>query len=146
MHLSTPNSEVVSGSCLCGGIQYEITGQPMKRILCHCDNCRKVSGSCFTANSFLTPSQLHIKTGESLIQSYKDTKVASGNVLNRRFCRVCGSPVYITSSAHEGTIVVPSGTLDGEEARTWKPEEEFFCKSRREYLPALEGTKRLVTH
>lgn len=87
--------------------------------------------------------QLTIKSGESLIQSFKDTKVDSGNTLERRFCRVCGSPVYVTSSRAEGFVVVPSGTMDGEAGRKWRPEVEFWCKERREYLPVVEGTQAL---
>lgn len=48
--------EVITGSCLCGGIQYEVTGEPMKRVMCHCDNCRKFTGSSFMANSFMKES------------------------------------------------------------------------------------------
>ncbi|OOF91510.1 hypothetical protein ASPCADRAFT_210883 [Aspergillus carbonarius ITEM 5010] len=142
---NSSNPAVISGSCLCGGIQYEITDQPLKRMLCHCDNCRKATGSSFMANSLLKQSQFYIKTGESLIQRYKDTNVVSGNALIRRFCRVCGSPVYASSSVYEQFVAVTSGTMDGEEARTWKPQDEYYCKSRREYLPVLEETKRLDT-
>ncbi|GKZ72794.1 hypothetical protein AnigIFM50267_009176 [Aspergillus niger] len=137
--------EVITGSCLCGGIQYEVTGEPMKRVMCHCDNCRKFTGSSFMANSFMKESQLTIKSGESLIQSFTDTKVDTGSTLQRRFCRVCGSPVYVTSSRAEGFVVVPSGTMDGEAARKWRPQVEFYCKARREYLPEVAGTEVLET-
>ncbi|BCS02093.1 GFA family protein [Aspergillus luchuensis] len=140
---TTAAPEPITGSCLCGGIQYEVTGEPMKRVMCHCENCRKFTGSSFMANSFMKESQLTIKSGESLIQSFKDTKVDSGNTLERRFCRVCGSPVYVTSSRAEGFVVVPSGTMDGEAGRKWRPEVEFWCKERREYLPVVEGTQAL---
>ncbi|OJJ68924.1 hypothetical protein ASPBRDRAFT_32684 [Aspergillus brasiliensis CBS 101740] len=141
----TTTPQTITGSCLCGGIQYEVTGDAMKQVMCHCDNCRKFTGSSFMANSFLQESQLTIKSGESLIQSYTDNKVDSGNTLNRRFCRVCGSPVYITSSQAEGFVVVPTGTMDGEAARKWKPQVEFYCRARREYLPEVEGTETLET-
>lgn len=47
--MSTAN--VIKGSCLCQRVQYEVTGPPKMRLLCHCDNCRKVTGSTFMANA-----------------------------------------------------------------------------------------------
>ena len=33
-----------TGSCPCGGIEYEVSG-PMREIIgCHCEQCRKISG------------------------------------------------------------------------------------------------------
>jgi hypothetical protein len=43
---------VITGSCLCGEIRYEVSGVPVTTLLCHCDNCRKCTGSSFMANSF----------------------------------------------------------------------------------------------
>jgi hypothetical protein len=40
----------LKGSCLCRAIQYEVTGDPTRRALCHCENCSKASGSSFMAN------------------------------------------------------------------------------------------------
>lgn len=53
---TTAAPEPITGSCLCGGIQYEVTGEPMKRVMCHCENCRKFTGSSFMANSFMKES------------------------------------------------------------------------------------------
>lgn len=47
--MSTAN--IIKGSCLCQEIQYEVTGAPQITLLCHCDDCRKVTGSVFMANS-----------------------------------------------------------------------------------------------
>lgn len=41
----------ISGSCLCQQVRYELTGDPQVKLLCHCDNCRKVTGSSFMANA-----------------------------------------------------------------------------------------------
>ena len=54
-HLSTSVNmaeTTISGNCLCGAIQYELLGPPIVNVLCHCNNCRKSTGSSFMANSF----------------------------------------------------------------------------------------------
>jgi len=36
---------MLKGSCLCGGIRFEITGMHSKVVVCHCSGCRKTSGA-----------------------------------------------------------------------------------------------------
>jgi len=38
-----------TGSCLCGGVHFVVTGQPIRVGLCHCKDCRKASGSVYSA-------------------------------------------------------------------------------------------------
>ena len=49
--LNMSDQPTISGSCLCQQIRYELTGDSQVKLLCHCNNCRKVSGSSFMANS-----------------------------------------------------------------------------------------------
>lgn len=32
------------GSCLCGGVRFYLAGEPLKKVFCYCDHCRKNSG------------------------------------------------------------------------------------------------------
>lgn len=41
-----------TGGCLCGTIQYRIAGTPQRTIVCHCDNCQRVTGSAFMVNAW----------------------------------------------------------------------------------------------
>lgn len=41
----------ITGNCLCGTVQYELSGPPIINVLCHCKNCKKSTGSSFMANS-----------------------------------------------------------------------------------------------
>jgi hypothetical protein len=43
---------MVTGSCLCGNIQYELHGDPINTAMCFCDNCRKSTGSIGMANGW----------------------------------------------------------------------------------------------
>lgn len=76
-----------------------------------------------------------------MVKIYKDSNNSSGNILSRAFCSNCSSPLYITNSVFNGMLTVPSGTMDlGLAKSEWAPEVEVFCKSRREWLPPVEGT------
>jgi hypothetical protein len=37
--------ELYSGGCVCGAIRYRVLGPPAMVTYCHCDDCRKNSGS-----------------------------------------------------------------------------------------------------
>lgn len=37
-------SKQYPGSCLCGGVRFSLTGEPLKKVFCYCDHCRKSSG------------------------------------------------------------------------------------------------------
>ncbi len=40
-------TELVSGGCLCGYVRYEYDGEIGSANYCHCQDCRKTTGSAF---------------------------------------------------------------------------------------------------
>jgi hypothetical protein len=42
-------TEVKSGSCMCGNVQFEYIGTPNRFSLCHCKMCQRFSGGAFGA-------------------------------------------------------------------------------------------------
>ena len=38
---------MLTGSCLCGGVRYEVTGELRDMEHCHCSMCRKIHGAAF---------------------------------------------------------------------------------------------------
>ncbi|KAJ8187129.1 hypothetical protein LV157_004782 [Aspergillus fumigatus] len=140
--MSTP--DVVTGSCLCQKVRYKVTGAPLTTIICHCDSCRKSTGSAFMANSFYLKTQLQVLAGEEVLRVYHDRGTGSGKPLSRSFCSNCGSPLFISSeSIDPAAVTVTSGTMDLRPARSeWAPAMEVFCARRREWLAPVEGTEK----
>ncbi|KAF4233914.1 hypothetical protein CNMCM8980_004110 [Aspergillus fumigatiaffinis] len=140
--MSTPDT--VTGSCLCQTVRYKVTGPPQSTIICHCDSCRKSTGSAFMANSFYMKDQLQVLTGEDALRVYDDKSTGSGKPLSRSFCSICGSPLFISSESIAPTAVtVTSGTMDiGPAKSEWEPKMEVFCARRREWLAPVEGTEK----
>lgn len=97
------------GSCLCGGVRFEIDGAPLWSHYCHCSRCRKISGSAFTAPLFVPAAALRFTAGEELVTRYAHpgTRYAS------HFCRICGSKLpAVHGSGGEPFRAVPLGALD----------------------------------
>lgn len=137
-----PNT--ITGSCVCEKVRYELTGQPITNIICHCDTCRKITGSVFMANSVYTRENFKIITGEDVLKVYDDKPAGSRNTIHRHFCSNCSSPVYTTSSGtpgYENMLTVTAGTMDIGN-NSWKPSLEVFCIRRRGFLNPFEGTDK----
>src|SRR5436190_16952963 len=79
---------VTRGSCLCGGVKFEITGDLMHPLNCHCSLCRKQHGAAFRSRVRVRASDLKWLQGEELVRYYE-----SSPDFHRGFCGNCGSPV-----------------------------------------------------
>jgi len=92
----------IRGSCLCGGIRFEIRGRPLSLAYCHCSRCRKVGG---LANLGVRAKDFHWLQGRELVERYEPKPPFT---LVRCFCRRCGtylgepdtSPKSFPVSAH----------------------------------------------
>ena len=98
---------VLSGSCLCGTIRYEIRGELGPIVLCHCAQCRKAQGSAFATNAAVNAADFAIVAGEEALTAYE-----SSPGKKRHFCRRCGSPIISTRDTVPGVVRVRIGTLD----------------------------------
>ena len=61
------------GSCLCGGIKFEITGPLLRPLNCHCSLCRKQHGAAFRSRARVSRSDFRWLQGEKLITYYEAT-------------------------------------------------------------------------
>ena len=95
------------GTCLCRGVQYEITGPLSGALHCHCSMCRKAQGAAFRSRAAVRASDFRWVSGERLITYYQSSP---GN--HRGFCRVCGSPIHSKFDADPTVYGLPLGTLD----------------------------------
>ena len=106
-------SDVVKGSCLCGGVAFEIAGKLTPIQLCHARRCQKFTGSAFSPELAAKSSGFRWVRGEEWITIYEAPLLREPPPLRRAFSRVCGSPLPV---ALEGTdfVVVLAGVLDEE--------------------------------
>ena len=61
----------LTGSCLCGAIRYEISGELKRFYHCHCQRCRKATGTGHATNILLKPDSVHWSSGEDLLKSFR---------------------------------------------------------------------------
>ena len=56
-----PKSNPVTGSCSCGGVTCEVTGDPMAQRQGHCLNCQKSSGAGRSPIAVYADDQIKVK-------------------------------------------------------------------------------------
>src|SRR5262245_27216927 len=93
------------GSCLCGGIQFEVTGAPFIST-CHCSMCRKNTGSALSGAARLAAADFAFLKGADLVQRYE-----SSPGVFRAFCKVCGSRAP-SHWAPGNLVFIPAGLFD----------------------------------
>ena len=113
----------LKGSCLCGAVKYEVSGEPTRFYHCHCSRCRKATGTGHASNLFLQPGTLTWLSGEEQIRAFK---VPEAKRFTNHFCATCGSrlPRQIKDT---DVVMIPSGSLDDD--APIKPQARVFAGS-----------------
>jgi hypothetical protein len=78
------------GSCYCGTVEIEATGDPIDMGYCHCDGCRRYSGAPIAAFTLWKPEQVKITKGADELGKFKSSEMSE-----RRFCTKCGGHVMV---------------------------------------------------
>lgn len=101
--------QLITGHCLCGQLTYEYQGTVGPANLCHCEDCRRCTGSAFNVGVQLETAAFRITHGT--LKSHTKSG-ESGTALTRYFCPECGSPIYTASPKHPESLYVKAGSLD----------------------------------
>ena len=97
----------MKGKCLCGQVEFEISGNLPNLYQCHCNLCKKTTGTSSCSSLVIDSDKIKWIKGKDKISTY--TK-ENGFITN--FCSTCGSPVPNKMNIGE-YIWVPAGSLEG---------------------------------
>ncbi|MDD9966671.1 MAG: GFA family protein [Myxococcales bacterium] len=131
---------MLRGSCLCGGVAFELASVSGPFELCHCNRCRKVSGSAFVAAVGVKSEDYRLVRGAELITRFelpvRDVPPAYGYT----FCRRCGCTV--PPAEPEGPwFEIAAGLLDDEPDLT--PDRHIFVEHAPRWAPIADGLPQL---
>ena len=98
----------MSGGCACGAVRFTIA-RHLYAQLCHCDACKKRTGSAYGISVAIEDSDLEEFHGE--IRTF--TRIAeTGNPVEYDFCPVCATTVRWRVAALRGRQVFAGGAFD----------------------------------
>nr|POE63282.1 putative glutathione-dependent formaldehyde-activating enzyme [Quercus suber] len=126
-----------SSKCLCGAVQFTVSGIDKGTVLCHCSNCQIYGGGAFAYNYRILKADLQIHQGKEQLKSYRDEDTKTGGVLLRHFCSNCGSSLFAKPLAIEGMVVLCTG---GAQDKTC-PSLELFAENKLDWVGDLVKAK-----
>ncbi len=83
----------LKGSCLCRAIEFSIPDEFAYIVYCHCNECRKFSGSDYSITGGVKNSEVAIEKGEENLRYYRKTENSAMG-----FCVCCGSSLWVKKS------------------------------------------------
>ena len=78
------------GSCYCGAVQIEASGDPLDMGYCHCNECRRYSTAPVSIFTLWKPETVKITKGADSLGKFKSSELS-----DRRYCTKCGGHVMI---------------------------------------------------
>jgi len=121
------------GSCLCGAVTYEATGEPTRFLHCHCSRCRKATGTGHASNLFLQPGALKWLSGEEQVRAFK---LPTAQRFTNQFCATCGSRLPRQAKGADA-VMIPAGSVDDE--IPIEAQARIFAGSRASWSCAGDG-------
>jgi hypothetical protein len=129
----------LEGGCLCGQVRYRATTDGRTVMHCFCRDCQRATGSQSATFVAVPQHQLAVEGPVGHFTKESD----AGRVVNRFFCKACGSQLYSTVEVMPGVAFVKLGTLDDPSAVT--PGIAIWTASRPSWAhldPALPAFER----
>jgi len=121
--------EPTTGSCLCGAVTYEVTGRLHNVVMCHCGQCRKMTGHAFA--SIPVKSDAITLTAQPTLKWF-----ASSDRAERGFCSTCGTSLF-WQSPDSPFWGVAAGSIDGDTGLRTKG--HIFCADKGDYYEITDG-------
>ncbi len=98
---------MIKGSCLCGGIQFEIDGAVAMTRYCHCEYCRKFSGTAQAAWGLANTAEFRQTLNATNVGKFD---VGTGSL--RCFCSSCDSPLWFEPKDMPAYLGIALGAID----------------------------------
>jgi hypothetical protein len=119
----------IGGSCLCGGVRFELLAEPESATHCHCSRCRKTSGTYGSVGGRVDRADFRLLAGEELLRVWQADAEAGPKV----FCVRCGSTLFGGDWPDGPAIKVRFGALDGDPGS--RPVRRIHLASAAPWLP-----------
>jgi hypothetical protein len=131
---------MIRGSCLCGGVRFEIVRATGPFELCHCSRCRKVTGSAFLPGLRVQRSDFKFIQGSELINTYEAPTREAPPGYRTSFCSRCGSPVPDPNTVSL-SLEVAAGLLEDDPGL--RPQRHIFVEVKSPWFPIHDSLPQL---
>ena len=123
----------LTGTCLCGAVTVAVRAERPGISLCHCDPCRKWSGTALAGFD---------AEAADVTVSGPATSYPSSDFAERAFCPTCGTHLWFRDTEAGAPYELSPGLFA--QSRDWPLDREVYADRVAAYLP-LGGSHRRIT-
>ena len=98
----------LTGGCLCGGVRFEVTEEPVTAGYCHCTRCQRRTGAAASAQARIDGRTFRLLRGADLIQAWRHPDGG----FEKCFCRTCGAHLFSRNPDDETQMAIRLGAFD----------------------------------
>jgi hypothetical protein len=99
-----------SGSCLCGGVRFELTRPAEAAGYCHCTRCQQRTGGGSSLQARIDGTTFRLLQGEELVQAWRHPEGG----FEKCFCRECGSHLFSRNPDDPSQMSIRLAAFDGD--------------------------------
>ena len=135
--MSALRSGPQTGGCMCGAVRFTATGVPVNVGACHCEMCRRWTGSALIGVTVPT---------EKVTWEGPVSVIASSDWAERGFCGRCGSGLYFRVTQESrwfGNTELPIGIFD--DAGGFEMTNEIYIDHKPDSFAYAGDGRRLLT-
>jgi len=105
------------GGCRCGNVRFEVSGEPLLTIACHCTGCQHMTASAFSLSEGYSTDAFRLVSGETVIGGMHGPS-------RHHHCDYCKSWLYTEPEGVEAFVNVRTTMFD--EPRSEPPFVEIY--------------------
>ena len=117
----------LTGGCLCGAVTFSIEDRLKAFYLCHCKQCRQLTGTAFASNITTDKDNINWDSGHGNVSVFEH----SSREFSKSFCKLCGSALPFINKS-KTSLVIPAGSLN--EMPEMKPQANIFTDEEARWL------------
>jgi len=123
---------MIKGGCQCGAVRFQADGPVDDFSHCHCSMCRRLHGAAFVSWAGIEQGGFRYLSGAEDVTVY-----ASSEMIDRSFCRRCGSSFLACMKTEPDRLYIALGTIDGDP--DLPPGYHFFVGSKAPWFDIADG-------
>ena len=136
---------MLSGSCLCGAVRFEISEPPLRAGYCHCTRCQRRTGTAASAQARIDGRAFTVTGGQSRIKSWRHPDGG----FEKAFCGDCGAHLFSRNPDDHAQMSIRMSAFDQDPgvrpswrtfvdyAASWEPIPDDSLERFREARPSF---------
>ena len=129
------SEEQITGACLCGAIEFEVSFPTLFCAHCHCTMCQRGHGAGYVTWFGVPEERFHIVKGDDQLVRYDSSDHGT-----RSFCGTCGSSMFCQSTHQPGVMDIVLANMHGALDRA--PSAHVYWSDRAEWVSVDPDTPR----